>query len=171
MAKDKFERRPLPYGANDIALNTVQLTPAITTVMARIPGDGVHIRSNYNIEDNGMDQAVTASLHALTGQSATIINIGAHARTLNELKHDEPVPEKFQCSIISEIMTDPVYDPSHPQYKFERAVIEEILRRKAENPYTRTPLMISELVSDAILKQEIDQYIATIVSKNSPKPM
>lgn len=72
----------------------------------------------------------------------------------------EDVPENYLCALGAFIMTDPVFDPQHPQYKFERSWIMQSLITKNENPFTKTVLTAVELVSDANLKIQIDTFVA-----------
>ncbi len=89
-----------------------------------------------------------------------------HALALSELTRngfdENTIPGNFLCSLSREIMDDPVFDPHHPQYKFDRASIERSLNNKNENPFTRTPLMKSELLSDTKLKSEIESYVQSV---------
>jgi hypothetical protein len=90
----------------------------------------------------------------------------SNANKLMNIGYAEEIPEKFECVLMKEILTDPVYDPNHPQYKFERLVIFCALQNKKENPFTRTPLTQDSLVSDVALKNEIDGFVADIIIKH-----
>lgn len=52
-----------------------------------------------------------------------IPSYGRNAQILSEIVgfNGDTIPENYCCSLSAEIMDDPVYDPAHPQYKFERA--------------------------------------------------
>ena len=95
--------------------------------------------------------------------------LGQNAKTLSELANFDitGIPEEFFCSLSQEIMDDPVYDPAHPQYKFERQWIERSLQNKAENPYTRTPLSKTQLIPDTQLKNKIDDYMRRVTGQNT----
>jgi hypothetical protein len=76
---------------------------------------------------------------------------------------DSPdIPEEYLCQITQEIMTNPVYDINHVQYKFERSEILKALLIKKENPYTRTPLHETDLVEDSELKGKISFFINSL---------
>jgi hypothetical protein len=154
-------------------LPPVQFTPLPVHYIERVGRvfGAVPFFTTPNAQNDLMAQAVTASLLASEGPPRPLPDIGTHARTLNERQHEEPVPDEFRCLITTYIMTDPVYDPNHPQYKFEKTAIEHWLRTKLENPYTRTPLTSSVLVSDVELKERIAQYVARFLAGNSPSPM
>ena len=96
-------------------------------------------------------------------------NQGVNAKALSELANFDitGIPEEFCCSLSQEIMDDPVYDPAHPQYKFERQWIERSLQNKAENPYTRTPLSKTQLIPDTQLKNKIDDYMRRVTGQNT----
>lgn len=86
------------------------------------------------------------------------------------------IPEEYLCQISQEIMTNPVYDKHHVQYKFERSEILKALSFQKQNPYTRTPLDEIDLMDDIELKRNINLYItslshvteATALIKNTP---
>lgn len=94
---------------------------------------------------------------------------GVNAKTLSELSNFDmgSIPEEFCCSLRSEIMDDPVYDPAHPQYKFERQWIERRLQEKSENPYTRTALSKTQLIPDKQLKNKIDDYVYGVIGQHN----
>lgn len=91
---------------------------------------------------------------------------GKNAKRLEALSFDESnIPEDYCCELSTQIMTDPVFDPKQPQYKFERAWIEASLRKKEENPFTRTPLKKSELQADLALKEKIEAFMTNVESQ------
>lgn len=93
----------------------------------------------------------------------------SNAYKLNEINYTEEILEKFECAIMKEIMTNPVYDPKHPQYKFERLAILGALQNKKENPFTRTPLTKDDLVDDVDLKNEINEFVMNVVGEHNSK--
>lgn len=74
------------------------------------------------------------------------------------------VPEEFICGISAEIMTNPVYDPNHPQQKYDYLVLETWLYEHEKNPYTGRPLLTQNLVYDEVLKAQIDEFMAETIS-------
>jgi len=76
---------------------------------------------------------------------------------------DDPnIPEEYLCQITQEIMTNPVYDKNHTQYKFERSEILKALSIKEQNPYTRTALHETDLIDDLELKGKINLFINSL---------
>lgn len=67
-------------------------------------------------------------------------------------------------------MTDPVFDPEHPEIKFEKSWILPALELKKENPYTKTPLQPEQLKLDVELKQAIDTFVKSKVEEHSAQP-
>lgn len=79
------------------------------------------------------------------------------------------IEDDFICGISREIMTNPVYDPNYPQQKYELLVIREWLKEHETNPYTRTPLLIENLIYDESLKDRIDQFVNEILTNSTCK--
>ena len=83
---------------------------------------------------------------------------GKNAQALKRLDVNA-VPEHLCCPLSGEIMDNPVCDPAYPQYTFERMWIEERLKDKEENPFTRTALTKDQLISDQRIKSEIKLFM------------
>jgi hypothetical protein len=66
------------------------------------------------------------------------------------------IPQSFVCPLTHEIMLDPVVDPEGNTY--ERAAIEDWLAQNASSPVTRSPLQISQLAPNRVLKEIIDEF-------------
>ncbi len=124
----------------------------------RMPRNFSHVIGATVATQQFIDQTIFDSIAHTPVQMP---ELGQNAKTLSELANFDitGIPEEFCCSVSQEIMDDPVYDPAHPQYKFERQWIERSLQNKAENPFTRTPLCIDHLVSDGQLKSEIEAFV------------
>ena len=76
---------------------------------------------------------------------------------------DHPdIPDEYLCQITQEIMSNPVYDKNHAQYKFERSEILKALLIKEQNPYTRTDLHETDLIEDLELKGKINFFINSL---------
>lgn len=56
-------------------------------------------------------------------------------------------------------MTEPVYDPRHQNFLFDRCNIEAWLAKSPTHPCTREPLKASDLVSENILEAEISDFV------------
>lgn len=123
------------------------------------------VRALRNAEDD-VDRAFQTALRASFFACAqpTIIALpsrGKNAKALSEIDGFDMnnIPENLCCPLSGEIMDQPVYDPEHPKYKFERAWIEQRLADKEENPFTRTSLTITALVNDTALKTDINYFM------------
>jgi hypothetical protein len=69
-------------------------------------------------------------------------------------------PGHFTCPITFDVMLDPVITPYGHSY--DRAAIERyITRTKPEDPTTRKPLAVSQLVPNMGLKAAIQEYLST----------
>jgi hypothetical protein len=74
------------------------------------------------------------------------------------LRTSRVVPEHFVCSITFDVMLDPVISPSGHSY--EREAIERYVRDiKGEDPQTRTPLQLSQLVPNLALRACIQSWL------------
>lgn len=85
----------------------------------------------------------------------------SNADKINAFDNPE-IPEEYLCQITQEIMTNPVYDKSHTQYKFERSEILKALLIKEQNPYTRTDLNETDLIDDLELKGKINFFVNSL---------
>ncbi len=78
--------------------------------------------------------------------------------------------QALQCPITHDIMVDPVKAPDGHTY--ERAAIEEAIRRNGKSPITRQPLRIDQLVTDYTLKNVIDELSSSkteeVTTKDEP---
>lgn len=72
---------------------------------------------------------------------------------------DVNIPDNFLCGISGNIMMNPVYDPNHPQQKYDLLVLEVWVHKHATNPCTRAPLVMENLVYDEDLKAQIDEFM------------
>eukprot|EP01126_Amoeba_proteus_P056760 TRINITY_DN717_c0_g1_i1.p1 TRINITY_DN717_c0_g1~~TRINITY_DN717_c0_g1_i1.p1 ORF type:complete len:624 (-),score=111.90 TRINITY_DN717_c0_g1_i1:373-2145(-) len=70
-------------------------------------------------------------------------------------------PESFRCPITQELMKDPVIDLDGNS--FERAAIEDWLKRHATSPITRNPMTQKDLTPNRALKDSIDAFLLTLV--------
>jgi len=70
----------------------------------------------------------------------------------------EPFPAPFFCPITGEVMKDPVVDPEGNSY--ERAAIEEWLKRERTSPLTRSPLTEEQLAPNRALRDAIEEATA-----------
>ena len=76
--------------------------------------------------------------------------------------------ENFLCPITGEVMKDPVSDREGNTY--ERAAIEDWLRRNPTSPITRTPLDASSLAPNRALKNMIEEFLRTGGTISSGRP-
>lgn len=78
--------------------------------------------------------------------------------------------QALQCPITHDIMVDPVKAPDGHTY--ERAAIEEAIRRNGKSPITRQPMRIDQLVTDYTLKNVIEELSSSkteeVVAKDEP---
>jgi hypothetical protein len=72
---------------------------------------------------------------------------------------EELIPEAFNCSLTNRIMDDPCYDAINNETIYDRNSIERHLAKNPKNPYTNTPLQLSELKPLTALKKEIQQFV------------
>mmetsp|Transcript_6365 Transcript_6365/g.3599 ORF Transcript_6365/g.3599 Transcript_6365/m.3599 type:complete len:95 (+) Transcript_6365:49-333(+) len=63
--------------------------------------------------------------------------------------------ESYYCPITQQLMEDPVIDPEGISY--ERAAIEDWLRKDPTSPVTRSPLQVSDLRPNRALRDIIDE--------------
>jgi hypothetical protein len=130
--------------------------------------------SLYSISGNldlGIEQSLQQSLSTTALPPTLGVKLwGANYQKLKDINPDTCVPEKYCCSLSATIMTNPVYDPKHPQYKFEKDWILRALQTKLENPFTRTPLVPNDLVDDTDLKAKIDSFLEEEKKKQNNQP-
>ena len=119
----------------------------------------------FNRQDQDLQRVLLDSVQSPLGQVVRPVDFGANAQTLKDMNYAGEIPELFLCSITNDIMTDPVFDPNHPQFVFEFKTIARSLESRCENPFTRTPLILNQLVSKSALKNEINQFIINIGSE------
>ncbi len=81
----------------------------------------------------------------------------------------DKIPEEFLCSIMNTVMTRPVYDPIHPETKFDYANIELHLQNYDSNPFTNTPLDMGMLKEDKALQKRIRKFVED-AEKSQEKP-
>jgi Mg-chelatase subunit ChlD len=78
--------------------------------------------------------------------------------------------QALQCPITHDIMVDPAKAPDGHTY--ERAAIEEAIRRNGKSPITRQPMRIDQLVTDYTLKNVIEELSSSkteeVVVKDEP---
>ena len=78
--------------------------------------------------------------------------------------------QALRCPITHDIMVDPVKAPDGHTY--ERAAIEEAIRRNGKSPITRQPVSIDQLVTDYTLKNVIEELSSSkteeVTSKDEP---
>lgn len=85
---------------------------------------------------------------------------------------NDEVPESFFCPLTHEVMHDPVVDPEGNTY--ERAAIEEWLKKESTSPITRTPLQASSLVSNRALRDAIEEKLKVLgkeIPARKPQPV
>ncbi len=114
-------------------------------------------------DEPAFTQVLNASLfHSV--QATTLPAQSKNAKALSEIAGFDcnDIPDHLCCLLSREIMDDPVFDPNHPAYKFERAWIEKRLVDKQENPFTRTHLLQVNLVSDNELKTKINLFMQSV---------
>jgi len=71
------------------------------------------------------------------------------------------IPDKFLDPLMYTLMRDPVRLPAanSKEYVMDRKVIERHLLNNPNNPFTRDPLTVEQLVPDPDLKKEIEKWI------------
>ena len=147
----------------------IQVERRLSFSESQIGNDDDSSLGEFNIDDIDDDSSFTRTLAASFFHSApsatasAFISEGKNAKTLSEISgfDSKTIPEIFCCAISTEIMDDPVYDPKHPQYKFDRKHIERWLANGSNNnPYTRTPLTKAQLVCDEDLKIRIQHFVS-----------
>eukprot|EP00396_MALV-II-16_sp_LP-1_P000354 gene354-265_t len=85
-----------------------------------------------------------------------IKELGATGTSQEEALADVDIPDEFLDPLMAEIMADPVKLPSGNI--MDRAVIERHIMSSDNDPFTRDPLSISELVPDTELKEKIHAF-------------
>lgn len=74
------------------------------------------------------------------------------------LRRSRDIPEAYICGITLDLMLDPVITPYGHSY--ERAALEQYLKTaKSEDPRTRKPLRIAQLISNLALKESIAGWL------------
>ena len=91
---------------------------------------------------------------------------------LNENTLDQYIPSDFYCMIIPEVMSDPVELPTThgDAVVVERAHIEQSLKRKRENPYTRERLTPDQLIPREDLKNTIRLFMISLADELDTQP-
>ena len=78
--------------------------------------------------------------------------------------------QALRCPVTHDIMVDPVKAPDGHTY--ERAAIEEAIRRNGKSPITRQPMRIDQLVTDYTLKNVIEELSSSkteeVTTKDEP---
>ncbi|GEM_PF-6555368 len=145
-----------------------RLTPTTTDTAPGIPSYGLPAPTGGNplvtFPHRFLQLQLLAEREGNITRSATPPDEGENARKLKAIGYEEEIPENYLCALSYNILSNPVYDPQHPQYKFERKWIELALERAPENPFTRTLLEKENLVSDDALKAEITLYVNDLVA-------
>lgn len=67
------------------------------------------------------------------------------------------IPQHLLCSITFDIMLHPVITPGG--HSFERDAIERALASRKEDPISRTPLQLAQLVPNLALKAAVDAFL------------
>ncbi|PJD95450.1 MAG: hypothetical protein CK426_04345 [Legionella sp.] len=78
---------------------------------------------------------------------------------LEEINYQGSIPENYRCPLSYCIMSNPVFVASHPNQRYERSWIVHHIAKSHNNPLTREPLNVSQLVEDSQLKEEIDAFV------------
>lgn len=97
-------------------------------------------------------------------QCPTNLTSEKNAGRMENIENFSPteIPDHYKCPLSLTIMTDPVYLPGDTtQQRFERSWITAWLNQKGTHPTTRERFQSNVLVSDAELKQEINEFIQT----------
>ena len=91
---------------------------------------------------------------------------------LDEDTLDQYIPSDFYCMIIPEVMSDPVELPTThgDAVVVERAHIEQSLKRKRENPYTRERLTPDQLIPREDLKNTIRLFMISLADELDTQP-
>lgn len=71
-------------------------------------------------------------------------------------EQEEEVPDQYECPISQALMTDPVI--TSDGHTYERARIEEWLKRSMKSPNTNLPLKNKVLIPNIVIKKEINEY-------------
>lgn len=110
---------------------------------------------------------------ALEAPIVTTTTISRNNETLlkeNGLEHID-IPERFTCSLMCTVMTDPVALPDGTGTGtgtiVDRKTILKNLKIKQENPFTRQAMTIEDVTPDTVLKQEIDNWVNQTISSFS----
>lgn len=87
---------------------------------------------------------------ALTTRCVTII------RRVRFAEATPVCPEHLLCPLTHEMLTDPVVAPSG--YTYERWALERALAARAQDPLTRAPLSIDQVVPNRALRDALEHY-------------
>ncbi len=155
---------------HDITSNIEALSPEIYCSITDDSRKRINLYDLGQLEETNMFDCVqkTAScLYSFFSSSISSIVNGYHYLTAEKSNAEKinayenlNIPEEYLCQIKQEIMTNPVYDKHHIQYKFERSNILKAL--STQKPYTRTPLNETELIDDLELKNKISSFIHSL---------
>ena len=123
-----------------------------------------------NTNESQLAEVIQQSLFQSVSKTVSLPRQGKNAKALDTMPgfNCKDVPEDLCCPLSGEIMDDPVYDPEHTQYKYERAWIETAIEKKAEHPHIRSLLTKNKLVSDDQLKAKIKLFMDGINSAAAP---
>jgi len=76
---------------------------------------------------------------------------------LEDKNKDRLVPEHYCCKITFDIMKDPVITLSGITY--ERAAVENYLKRNSCEPITRVPMTLRDLIPNIAIREAIEQFV------------
>jgi glutathionylspermidine synthase len=81
-------------------------------------------------------------------------------------KRNLDIPIEYTCPISFEIMLNPVYIKQHPKQRFEKKSLEDTLKEKNENPFTREHLDLSGFENDYVFQKEIYEWMKGQLSES-----
>ena len=161
-AQEEQERRRALCDLFFHSLHTPDMDRYRATIASRIADHQREIASQYNT--NIFMRFFNQAFHHQPNQANTIVQ-NSYSKTLEEIGYHEEIPSNYVCPLSLDIMNDPVYAPGF-SYAFEKAWIEESLKIKQENPFTRAPLTVEELIPAPDLKGEIEAFVNSKVDEH-----
>lgn len=135
-------------------------------------GESKRVASLINILESGeRDDTVQMQIESLSEISLkTLLALRSRAdAVVNKIADLEKailppaveIPDHFLCSITGEMMKDPVTDVKYG-HNYEREAIVKWLTEHQRSPLTMQPLTIADLKDNAELKQQIQEFAASI---------
>lgn len=119
---------------------------------------------------NGASQANLGVFSVIAAFKALANKFTSEARNneqiLRNIGFEGDIPREYQCCILLQIMSDPVYDPRQPKCFYEFAAIYRWIKEHGTNPLTRQPLHVGDLKSANILQHDIDNFVDELLKEH-----